>query len=95
MEKTGHRSLEGVRSYKRTNTEQQENISDILSLTKKPKSSSDCSSVVPAACAGSALVSATNNNIQNNQQLTIHPDVLEHMFTFNSCSNVNIHLNIK
>ena len=97
MEKTGHRSLEGVRSYKRTNTEQQENISDILSLTKKPalqNASSDCSALLPAACSGSAVLSATNNNIQHNQQFTIHPDVLEHMFTFNSCSNVNIHLNI-
>ena len=36
MEKTGHRSLEGVRSYKRTNMEQQENLSDILSATKRP-----------------------------------------------------------
>ena len=36
MEKTGHRSLEGMSSYKRTNTEQQENISNILSLSKKP-----------------------------------------------------------
>ena len=30
MERTGHRSLEGVRSYKRTSQVQQENLSDIL-----------------------------------------------------------------
>ena len=30
MERTGHRSLEGVRSYKRTSMAQQENLSDIL-----------------------------------------------------------------
>ena len=35
MEKTGHRSLEGVRSYKRTSSVQQENMSDILSLKKQ------------------------------------------------------------
>ena len=92
METTGHYSLEGVRSYKRTNTEQQESVSDILSLAKKrtlTQTKNDHSSVVPAASASS---SAT---ILNNQQLTIHPDVLKDMFTFNSCSNINIHLNIK
>jgi hypothetical protein len=35
MERTGHRSIEGIRSYKRTSSEQQENISDILN-GKKP-----------------------------------------------------------
>ena len=30
MERTGHRSLEGVRSYKRTSNEQWETLSDIL-----------------------------------------------------------------
>ncbi len=30
MERTGHRSLEGVRSYKRTSVPQQEGLSDIL-----------------------------------------------------------------
>ena len=30
MERTGHRSLEGVRSYKRTSNEQRETLSDIL-----------------------------------------------------------------
>lgn len=94
MEKTGHRSLEGVRSYKRTNTEQQENISDILSFTKRPalQPTSDCSSLEPAP-GKSALVTATSN-IQNNQQLTFHPDTMDRMFTFTSCSNVNINVNI-
>ena len=30
METTGHHNLEGVHSYKHTNREQQENVSDIL-----------------------------------------------------------------
>lgn len=34
LEKTGHQSLEGVRSHKHTDTEPQENIS-IFSLSKK------------------------------------------------------------
>ena len=37
MERTGHRSLEGVRSYKRTSDVQREALSDILNGTKKAK----------------------------------------------------------
>lgn len=59
MEKTGHRSLEGVRTYKRTNTEQQEGISDILSLTKKKKSTA-------LSTSGSTFVpSSTRTNSPN------------------------------
>ena len=36
METTGHRSTEGVRTYKRTSVTQRETVSDILSCTKKP-----------------------------------------------------------
>ena len=43
MERTGHRSIEEIRSYKRTSLEQQENISDILH-GKKP-----CMDIVPVA----------------------------------------------
>ncbi len=43
MERTGHRSIEGIRSYKRTSSDQQENISDLLH-GKKP-----CMDLVPAA----------------------------------------------
>ena len=35
MERTGHRSIKGIRSYKRTSGEQQEAVSDILSNCKK------------------------------------------------------------
>ena len=36
MEKTGHRSVEGVRSYKRTSEHQQQQFSDILSGFNNP-----------------------------------------------------------
>lgn len=38
MERTGHRSLEGVRSYKRTTSKQQQDVSDLLSnkIVEKP-----------------------------------------------------------
>ena len=35
MERTGHRSLEGVRSYKRTSSEQMERVSDVLNSGPK------------------------------------------------------------
>ena len=44
MERTGHRSIDGVRSYKRTSNDQREVLSDIVNLTapamKKRKLSS-------------------------------------------------------
>ena len=35
MERTGHRSIEGICSYKRTSSDQQEAVSDILNHPKK------------------------------------------------------------
>ncbi len=55
MEKTGHRSLEGVRTYKRTTTNQQEGISDILSLTRKKKCTAHITS--PPSCSTMAVSS--------------------------------------
>ena len=42
METTGHRSTDDIRSYKRTNTQQKESVSDIPSLTKQPRTGSQC-----------------------------------------------------
>ena len=42
MERTGHRSTDGVRSYKRTSDQQQEEVSDILSLTSSHSSKQSC-----------------------------------------------------
>ena len=36
MERTGHRSVEGVRSYKRTSDQQEQAVSDTLCLSKRP-----------------------------------------------------------
>ena len=88
MEKTGHTSLEGVRSYKRTSMEQQENMSDILSLNKKQ-------AVQVTEEERLSVLAVTTSCFLSNQQLTIDHDLLKHMFTFNSCSNININLNIK
>ena len=51
MERTGHRSLEGVRSYKRTSNTQRENLSSILNQEKPhnhsttPHESSSCTQI--------------------------------------------------
>ena len=51
MEKTGHQSLEGVRSYKRTSSTQQQHLSDILNATSTRTTdlqSADKLSLVPS-----------------------------------------------
>ena len=51
MERTGHRSLEGVRSYKRTSESQKEALSDILNTKpsmQEPQSSDQCTALIPA-----------------------------------------------
>ena len=116
MEKTGHHSLEGVRSYKRTNSEQQENLSDILSLNKKPHMESVPlqQKSAPSSFTGPGEIENQNFNsaygslaalpvhpvtfppsqVQNlnSQQMTLKPENLKNMFTFNNCSDVNIHV---
>ena len=47
MERTGHRSVDGVRSYKRTSDHQQEEMLDILSLASLPQLSAQQSNSVP------------------------------------------------
>lgn len=53
MEKTGHRSTEGVRSYKRTSSEQHQYISNVLSNPKQP--CSELSSVLSSKPADFGL----------------------------------------
>ena len=55
MERTGHRSLEGVRSYKRTSNTQRENLSSILNQEKPhnhsttPHESSSCTQIATSS----------------------------------------------
>ena len=91
MERTGHHSVDAVRSYKRTSAEQLENI---LALSKKPRCdySQPCSSRSVTAATPVEESTRTQNT---HQQLAFHPDNLHHMFTFNSCSDVNINVHIQ
>ena len=80
MERTGHRTVEGVRSYKRTSEQQQQALSDILN--QPCSSATSLSTVIPA------VTSATSNSLSlataSTQQLQrgIHfPSA-----TFNNCT---------
>ena len=51
MERTGHRSLDGVRSYKRTSDEQRVALSDIVNLTVLDTKKQKSNALQSAACS--------------------------------------------
>ena len=70
MERTGHRSLEGVRCYKRTSDSQRQAISDILNGCNKSKVSSVPTTGAISSTAGAAQSSSTHlSNSIHSQQL--------------------------
>lgn len=101
MERTGHRSLEGVRSYKRTSEQQREALSDILN-NKVPRvedSSVACSSPQqPPSMTGAIAYSPSNLQEQTSTQLsntniqTSTKNSLPGTFTFNSCASVTLNI---
>ena len=89
VERTGHRSLEGIRSYKRTSDSQREAVSDILN-SKQP-----CTEIVPPFTTAdesqvqqTQLPMSSTTNMQANIQNTI-PGA----FYFSSCSSITINVN--
>ena len=93
MEKTGHKSLEGLRIYKRTNMEQHENLSDIMSATKRPAIQSWSASVSSdTACQSIFKTKST----QLSKEITIKTqETFKHMITLKNCNNVSIQVNLK
>ena len=100
MERTGHRSLEGVRTYKRTSSEQQVALSDVLNRAKKPATGQSCVSPhgtsdqlapLPPRCD-----SESNNSVYNQllSQNFTSGSIPGH-FNFQSCSSINITFNCK
>lgn len=98
MERTGHRSIEGIRSYKRTSNEQQEAVSDILTNPKKA-----CTDVVlleqmkETVIAQGALIPSeltmSSNSSTANVSLPSNVASKTGSFSFNSCTSVNINFN--
>ena len=110
-ERTGHHSTDGIRTYKRSSSEQQEAVSDILSrCIKKPRvdveAAKNANSLVRAS---SSLMQTQDQNLtdsavlrepqsssvsHSHKQLAIHPHNTHQIFTLNSCSGVNINVQI-
>ena len=65
MERTGHRSIDGVRSYKRASDTQHQDISNILNRSKKCKIQSEVRSVAPVS---SASLLPSNNTSQSSYE---------------------------
>ncbi len=84
MERTGHHSTDGIRTYKRSSMQQQEDISDILSLRKKPRVESLLvRALVPVAdslqetCGSKCMVESVQ--AQSNKQLVYNTELTPHV----------------
>lgn len=102
MERTGHRSLEGIRSYKRTTSQQKETVSDILCNAKKhcsdlaipgqisySETRNDTSlplSIEGASVTSSTCTTASELNHSKNASL---PGA----YIFNQCGTITININ--
>ena len=102
MERTGHWSVDGVRSYKRTSALQQQAVSDILSRTRTPTSPLiplAASTSVPMAMQTQHSVSTTVTEAAPTP--TVTPDIQNSFsamstpgsFYFHSCNSVVININ--
>ena len=99
MERTGHRSLDGVRSYKRTSMQQKEALSDILNCQGNsivPRFSADPSKVAhppETSVQNSLCVSAhpPETNTQNSLSLNSATTSQSLAMTYASPSTFNFH----
>ena len=85
MERTGHRSLEGVRSYKRTSNQQREALSDVLNLEPRidipDTNTSDTLSSIPVGQPSPPVSASTSSSLV--------PGQLPQPATFNTQSNTS------
>ena len=89
MERTRHRSLEDVRSYKRTSDTQCQALSDILNCSKKTRTDSSSNEIctVPTLPA----VASSTSSIQNTIDIS---NTIPGAFYFHSCQSVTINMHI-
>ena len=103
MERTGHRSIEGIRNYKRTSERQHQAVSQLLNNASVDDHCTN-HSIPPGPLAlppsTSALTSRQENHstqfqtrcaYNNTQQISLQQPSLP--FTLNSCSNITINFN--
>lgn len=94
MERTGHRSTEGIRSYKRTTMEQKEVVSDILSNTAKKQCKEIAIQQKPVENEASNTDITPSNHYSNTANVSLPTNVSKSgAFYFSSCTNVNININ--
>ena len=80
METTGHHSLDGVCNYKWTSVEQQQVVSDILSLAKKPRNEcSEPNDVSPPVHCSKKTTEHFRGGTQPNQGNIYHKPHPSHM----------------
>ena len=92
VERTGLRSLEGVWSYKRTSTEQQQDVSDILSNSKRPCVNREVVPLQPST--GSQATNQTTSNLCLPNIVTDSSSGKQNgAFHLNSCSNIIFNFN--
>ena len=86
--------------------DQQENLSDILSATKRPaiqyssasvSSDTACQSILKTKSTQlSKEITIKTKSTQLSKEITIKTqETLKHMFTLNNCNNVSIQVNLK
>ena len=106
MERTGHRSVDGVRTYKRTSEEQQVALSDVLNRVKRsrtgplalpPPSTAESLAVSqtvpsPAICTTGPSHLNTQAAVTQLSQNSTSASIPGH-FYFNSCSSVTVNFN--
>lgn len=88
MERTGHRSIDGVRTYKRTCSEQDEKLSNVLhgnSPSKKPKLDVEITEVSMKTKANSKQGDEVGNKENVSQGSGAQP-----MLNFNNCHSITI-----
>ncbi len=92
MARTGHRSLEGVRSYKRTSSEQMELVSDVLSNGPKRTPPSQPPVVTAHHPSLDKSVPSTSVSEQQNCSMSLHQAAMntDPTFNFSSCTSVTI-----
>ena len=103
MERTGHRSTDGIRVYKRTSSEQQEQISDTLLRSKKPKEDMSPNGVIaPSTSVPSTATNTTSASgsvestcVMHSQSQQKMAENLQHMFNLTNCSGVCINVKIQ
>ena len=103
MERTGHHSTDGIRTYKRSSVQQQEQISDILALSKKPRveypqkstAAGSSQALIPVQETIDSTCTVDRVQAQSNKQLVYKNESLHRMFNLEGCSGININVHIQ